>query len=275
MKLRHLTADELPLVLDWARDEGWNPGEEDAPAFFDADPKGFFAAEIDGRPAAAISVVNHSEEFAFLGLYICRPEHRGQGVGYALWQHALAHAGNRVVGLDGVPAQQANYARSGFAPVGRTARHVGAIEPRDHHAVRPIRPQDGIVLVSQDAIANGYGKGRFLARWLNDTQTRKTLVFEEGGEVSGFATIRRCRQGSKIGPLVAHTAAQAKALMHAAARFAGGEPIMIDWPSDMVEMAGYCAGLGMTVPFTTARMYRGPAPQTGRMIRAVATLELG
>ena len=101
MILRNADLSELETVLDWAAAEGWNPGLADAEAFYTADPQGFFVAEADGAPVAAISVVNHDAKNAFLGLYICKPEVRGQGIGFALWQHALRHAGDRSVGLDG------------------------------------------------------------------------------------------------------------------------------------------------------------------------------
>jgi len=100
------TVKELGTALDWAAAEGWNPGLEDAEAFFASDPAGFFVARDGDRPIAAISVVNHSETFAFLGLYIVTPSYRGQGIGLRLWNHALAHAGARTIGLDGVEAQQ-------------------------------------------------------------------------------------------------------------------------------------------------------------------------
>ncbi|MCB1350353.1 MAG: GNAT family N-acetyltransferase, partial [Maritimibacter sp.] len=87
--MRVARADEIGTVLDWAAAEGWNPGLDDAAAFFAADPEGFFVTERDGAPVAAISVVNHAPDMAFLGLYLCRPEWRGQGIGFALWQHAL------------------------------------------------------------------------------------------------------------------------------------------------------------------------------------------
>ena len=58
--IRPMTVTELELVLDWAADEGWNPGLDDAAAFYAADPAGFLIKEVDGQPVAAISVVNAS-----------------------------------------------------------------------------------------------------------------------------------------------------------------------------------------------------------------------
>lgn len=95
--IRLMRPDDLSRVLDWAADEGWNPGLDDAAAFLASDPEGFFVTEADGAPVAAISVVNHSPDFAFLGLYLCQPAWRGRGIGLRLWTHALTHAG----GADG------------------------------------------------------------------------------------------------------------------------------------------------------------------------------
>ena len=108
-RYRTATLRDLSLILDWAADEGWNPGLDDAEAFFAADPAGFFVAvDEQDNPVASISVVNHTDDFAFLGLYIVRKEFRGRGIGLGLWKHALQHAGARTVGLDGVEAQQDN-----------------------------------------------------------------------------------------------------------------------------------------------------------------------
>ncbi len=40
---------------------------------------------------------------------------RGRGYGLGIRNAAIAHAGTRVIGLDGVAAQQENYKKSGFA----------------------------------------------------------------------------------------------------------------------------------------------------------------
>ncbi|RBO52859.1 N-acetyltransferase [Rhodovulum sp. BSW8] len=275
MKLRSMTAEELPAVLDWAADEGWNPGLDDAVSFHAADPEGFFVAEAEGRIVAAISVVNHTDDVAFLGLYLCRPDWRGRGIGYALWTHALDHAGARTVGLDGVEAQQDNYRKSGFALAGRTVRYAGVLPGRAHPGIGPVLKDDIGTLIAMEAEATGYEKRAFLAAWTRDCETRRTLVCRAAGEIAGFATIRACREGWKIGPLVAGDGAVAAALIETCGSVAHGAPAMIDVPGTSPWLAGHCTGLGLSPVFGTARMYRGPAPQPGPLISAVATLELG
>src|SRR6187431_1592108 len=98
--------DEISIAVDWAAAEGWNPGFADDACFATVDPGGFLIGELDGAPAATISCVNYDANFAFLGFYIVRKDARGQGHGLRIWNAAIAHAGGRVIGLDGVVAQQ-------------------------------------------------------------------------------------------------------------------------------------------------------------------------
>ncbi|MGI3184739.1 GNAT family N-acetyltransferase [Nioella aestuarii] len=270
VRFRTARADEMPLVLSWAAAEGWNPGPDDAAAFYASDPQGFFVADPGNGPIAAISVVNHSDDFAFLGLYLCLPEHRGKGIGFGLWQHALTHAGARSVGLDGVPAQQDNYRKSGFVLAGQTFRFEGQI-PADHGVgLRPASAGDRDRLCQAEARANGYAKPAFMKAWTQDSDSRRTLLHG-----TSFATIRRCERGAKIGPLVADNLDDARALLMAIAAAYPAGPFIIDVPDDQSGLTSLCREWGMEASFNTARMYRGPAPKPGPGIRSIATLELG
>lgn len=117
--------DDWPVIKGWAADEGWDPGESDGACFFTQDPEGFFLGRIDGEPVSAISVVNYGADYAFLGCYLVRPDLRGRGYGLTTWKTALAHAGGRTIGLDGVVAQQGNYRQSGFELAYKTFRFGG------------------------------------------------------------------------------------------------------------------------------------------------------
>src|SRR5260370_38379833 len=95
LQIRPMTRAEMDLALDWAAEEGWNPGVDDAECFRQADDGGFIGAFIDGRMAASISVVAYDQAFAFLGFYIVAPEFRSRGVGLALWRAGVGGPGVR------------------------------------------------------------------------------------------------------------------------------------------------------------------------------------
>lgn len=269
---RNATFAELAMVLDWAANEGWNPGIDDAAAFFVADPNGFFVAEdACGEILAAISVVSHSTDFAFLGLYIVRPEHRGKGIGLGLWHYALKHAGDRTVGLDGVEAQQQNYAASGFSLAGGTTRFSGVIHGRADPDIRTAVPQDLPWIIEQEAAASGVTKPAYLQAWLSLTKTRTSLVLKD---TRAFCTVRQCRSGLKIGPLLAERSADAHRLIaHAATLFDG--PAMLDVPETSTGLRRLCERLELKAGFKTARMYRGPFAVERHPFFAVTSLELG
>ena len=87
-------------------------------------------------------------------------------------------------------------------------------------------------------------------------------------------TVRQCREGAKIGPLIAEDEGMAHDLIAAAATVVPG-PFSIDVPDGSPELARICETLGLSVTFETARMYRGAARMPEGGLFAVTTLELG
>src|SRR5215472_3236069 len=129
LRIRPMRPEEVSIAVNWAAAEGWNPGLADDACFAVADPEGFWIGELDGAPAATMSCINYGASFAFLGFYIVREDLRGRGYGLRIWDAAIAHAGARVIGLDGVVAQQDNYRKSGFQLAYANVRYGGTIEP--------------------------------------------------------------------------------------------------------------------------------------------------
>lgn len=276
--VRTMGPDDLALVLDWAAAEGWNPGLDDAAAFLAADPGGFHVGTVDGEPVSSISVVRYGAGFAFLGLYIVRPEHRGAGLGLALWQRALgALPADVVVGLDGVVAQQDGYRRSGFVLAHRNARWGGPVVrvPDSSHAVRDLHADDLPLVVSYDADVFPAARDTFLAAWLAGPG-RRTVGHVEDGRLRGYGTVRRCREGWKVGPIAADTPAVAASLMGALVTPVAPGPVFVDVPEPNAPAVALATRMGLAPAFETARMYRGPAPDLPLdRVFGITTLELG
>ena len=85
LHIRAMSRSEFDVLVSWAADEGWNPGLYDADIFWNTDPDGFIAAEMDGELIGGGSIVSYQGNFGFMGFFIIKPEYRGQGLGRKLW----------------------------------------------------------------------------------------------------------------------------------------------------------------------------------------------
>ncbi len=206
-----------------------NPGLHDAQCFYAADPQGFFLGELDGAPIGCVSAVRYGSGFGFLGLYIVKAEHRGQGFGLELWRSALDHLGDRVIGLDGVAAQQENYRKSGFRFAFRNIRQRGegggpAPPGLTDLAAVPIEE-----ILRYDATAFPAPRADFLKSWLGQPQAVALSVVDRR-KLKGYGVLRACREGVKIGPLFADDEETADRLLAGLMARAPGAPVFLDTP---------------------------------------------
>ena len=91
------------------------------------------------------------------------------------------------------------------------------------------------------------------------------------------ATIRKCQEGYKIGPLFALAPEPARSLFNACCAVAEpGAQVIIDVPESNTISIAMAQDHGLEPVFETARMYRGEAPKLPLSeIYGVTTFELG
>ncbi|MGF9564825.1 GNAT family N-acetyltransferase [Neorhizobium sp. JUb45] len=272
--IRPLDAQEVGKLLEWAADEGWNPGLADAPAFLAADPEGFLGCFIADEMVAGVSAVRYDSDFGFIGLYITHPDFRGKGFGRRVWDAGMAHLAGRTIGLDGVPQQQSNYRTMGFLPAYETFRWSGRVQGA--HSEDVVRVGEDLLppIVAYDRRFFPAGRQTFLAEWLKPP--RITFAILRNGAINGFAVLRRCQEGFKIGPLFAENSADAESLLVVCSAQAGDEMLHIDVPGAQQTFAGFLKNHAFTRGFVTSRMYRGAPPVLDdRGVFGITTLELG
>ncbi len=277
LQIRPMRPDEISIAVDWAAAEGWNPGFADDACFTAVDPLGFFIGEVDGVPVATVSCVNYSDRFSFLGFYIVRADLRGRGYGLRIWNAAIAHAGPRVIGLDGVVAQQQNYRKSGFELAYANVRYGGTV------AAPAVQQVDVVALTeiplaaveAYDATVFPAPRAAFLRAWINAPGHGGRALVRDG-KLAGWGVIRPCRKGYKIGPLVADDRATAEEILSALLANVGGGEIFLDVPAVNRDAVALAQDLGLAPVFETARMYTGAiAPLRLERVFGVTTFELG
>jgi len=277
MTLVTLTPSQIETAIAWAAAEGWNPGLSDQPCFLAQDAGLFLGVVEAGALLAVISATRYAENFGFIGFYIARPDQRGRGHGLAVWRAAMARLEGRLIGLDGVVAQQANYRRSGFSLAWNNIRFGGVPQVPDAGGggIVPAARVPFAALAALDRCVFPVARHDFLRAWL-DTPGHAARAMLRDGAVTGLGVLRPCREGHKIGPLVAEDSATAAAL--AAALLVGlpPAPVFLDVPEPARHAVALAESLGLKPVFETARMYTGPAPAL-RLDRVfgITSFELG
>lgn len=275
--IRNMTAAEVPMMLDWARQEGWNPGLQDAECFYQADTNGFFIGLLDDEPIVTGAAVAYDEHFAFCGLYIVKPAYRGQGYGIQLTRQRLNYTGKRITGLDGVLTMTDKYANLGYVSAYKNCRY-------EYHGDCAFSLNPKIVTLQTVAFNNILNFDRryfpaprpaFLRCWINQ-QHAYSLGYIEAGELLGYGVIRKCYQGYKIGPLFAATLPIAQALFEALCNTVKSGPIYLDIPMINPQAQLLTAHYTMTPSFEVIRMYRNGNPNNDvQGVYGITTFELG
>lgn len=260
--VRAMTRDELDIAAQWAAEEGWNPGLHDADCFFTQDPGGFFLAVAGDEPIGTVSAVKYGDAYGFLGLYIVKPEFRHGRAGALLALKAMQALGDRIMGLDGVVEQQANYKKIGFELIHRSIRYAGrgTGDGAAPEGVVDLGEADFADVAAYDDVAFGYPRHDFLRLWISRPRT-SALGLTREGRLSGYGVLRKCKVGFKVGPLFADDADAAETLFRAlAGRATENSPLFLDTPEAKPPAVELAERHGMAKVFETARMYRNGRP---------------
>ena len=276
--IRKMKEDEVQLAINWAAKEGWNPGLVDAECFYKADPNGFFVGLLDNEPIAVGSAVAYDDHFAFCGLYIVKPEFRGQGYGIQLTQERLKYVGNRITGLDGVLDKVSKYERLGYISSYKNTRYVF----QNSLALKTASPN--IVDLRKYSIKNLETFDRqffpaprtaFLISWINQPQSH-ALGYVQDQKLMGYGVIRKCLDGHKIGPLFAQSPEIANALFISLCSKIQAGPVFLDIPELNNEGLALAKHYKMTPKFEVIRMYRNGFPEVNISgVFGITTFELG
>lgn len=275
--IRTMTRQDLDFAVELAAKEGWNPGLHEADCFYQADQKGFLIGFLDERPIGCISAVSYSSTFGFIGLYIVAPEYRGKGYGIQLWNAAMQRLKGHNIGLDGNPAQQENYKKSGFKLAYRNIRYKGS--------GGLISPDDDFISLSRvtfeelqqyDRRVFPAPRKAFLEPWISMPES-KASGYVLNGRLKGYGVIRKCRIGYKIGPLFADDSQIAERLyLHLASYAENQTPVFLDVPEVNIAAISLAEKYNLKMDSETARMYTQEPPTLSlKRIFGITSFELG
>lgn len=259
-----MRADEVPLLGEWASREGWNPGRADLDLAWQFDPGAFVALRQDETLAAGGTTLRYGGRFGFMGLYIVRPDLRGEGFGRTMCTYLLERMQARLdpgaaIGIDGVFAMVPFYERCGFRLAHRDLRFEGVATGEADPAVTPL---DAIPLAELDRFDQAHVEAprtEFLRLWISRPGVFGAAI-AVGGQLLGYGVARPCQRGWKLGPVFAGSALDARRLVGSLLARIAGEPVALDVPEPNAAGLALAADFGLKESFGCARMYYGALP---------------
>ncbi|EKD96411.1 MAG: GCN5-related N-acetyltransferase [uncultured bacterium] len=280
-RIRKMSKNELLIAVDWAKQEGWDPGLNDTDAFWKTDPNGFYALEKDEKMIGSVSGVSYNGKFGFGGFFIIEPEYRNQGLGTKLADYLFKAFSSRLdenasIGIDGVFNMQPTYEKWGFKFSHRNLRMESIARKHNYSSNgKEITVNDFEQILELDKECFGFNRTTFLRAWLSLPDS-KSLKFENESGLQGYGVIRKCVTGYKIGPLFACNYEAAEELFKGLTSRVTGEKVYLDIPEINKDAVKLAQKYNMKEMFGCARMYLGNSPKIPyKKIYGVTTFELG
>src|SRR5690606_35255096 len=151
----------------------------------------------------------------------------------------------------GVPAQQGNYAKSGFALAWRNTRYRGTGGGAPVPGLVDLDTLPFDLVARYDRAVFEADRRCFLRLWIAQPDAVRLGVVRDG-ELAGWGLMCPCAEGHKIGPLFAGDQATAARLLDGFLAAVPGEAVYLDVPEPNAAANRAARERGMEPVFETA-----------------------
>ena len=206
----------------------------------------------------------YGDTHASAGMIIVSKAIQGRGYGARLMDALLAAARPRIVTLNSTAEGMALYQRRGFVPIGVIHQYQGIPTERREAPlpcfVRAMAPSDFEAIVGLDHEATGWTRREMLNRLI---EVGDGYVLLRDGIPRGYAISRLFGRGHVIGPVVAESPTDARALIEAALAPLGSVFVRVD-TSATSKLGEWLEGIGLQQVSDATTMVLGTQmPSTG------------
>jgi GNAT superfamily N-acetyltransferase len=262
VKLVPFTRAHLPGGLKLSQEMGWPYRLEDWEVALELGQG--FALESSGEVIGTAMWWPYGEAHASAGMIIVAKAAQGRGHGALLMDALLAAAHSRAITLNSTAEGFALYERRGFATVGTIQQHQGV--PTQQHQALPASLVRAMTAADAEAVAR---LDREATGWTRPQTLRKLAQIAQGhvllrdGAPRGYAFCRLFGRGHVIGPVVAESLDDARALIKAALAPLGSTFVRIDTAAS-TQLAPWLESIGLAQVGEATTMVLSPqTPATG------------
>ena len=285
MQIRAMTVKDIPAGMRLKEIAGWNQTEADWQIFLDASRDGCFVAEVGGIVRGTATTIVYGGRFAWVGMVLVHPQHRGHGIGTTLLKKCIEYLDSiqvPCIKLDATPLGKPIYEKLGFATEYELERWTLKRSKEDLSRREQLDPDESMPeplledVLKADREAFGADRGAVL-RALNRNQPLFTDGVWNAGGTAGYALGRRGSFADHVGPWIAQDEAAGERILLRFLAQSRREMVVTDCrkANRFVRMLLQARGFEYSRPFT--RMFRGRNEYPGRpeLVCAILGPEFG
>ncbi len=268
--VRPMLITDLEMAMDLAISEGWNQTEKDWRLLFDNKSNICLAAETGGKVIGTATAINYAGLESWIGMVLVDKEYRRHGIGRQLMTSIIdSLKGVRAIKLDATPAGQPVYEKLGFIEEYLLSRMIclsfAGIKSDDIPEVEPVRQEDLSDIIQFDREVFGVDR-TYLISTIRNNYPHKAFLIRKGDKIDGFVLGRDGKRYNYIGPVFAHSPADAILLVSQALKSVEtGSAIAIDIMGNRKELSDWLEMNGFQTQRQFTRMYLGSNPFPGKI----------
>lgn len=263
VRLRLMTTKDIPEGMRLKNIAGWNQTAQDWHRFLSTNPEGCFAAEYEGHLIGTATTIVYEERLAWIGMVLVDQQHRGQGIGTALLEHAIRYLDSRKIPcmkLDATPQGKPLYENLGFIGEYSVERWMLKRQPSAKTAGTSFVQIQNVLHLDKEI----FGTDRSgLLRSSAEDAPEFALVFNHGSEIAGYSFGRRGSLADHLGPWMARDEKAAASLLDQFLSRSERELVFVDclpqnpWAMPLLKNRGFEFSRPLTRMFRGANKYPG------------------
>jgi GNAT superfamily N-acetyltransferase len=266
MILRLMTKADIPAGMKLKEIAGWNQTPADWERFLDSSPQGCFVAESEGQVVGTATTIVYESRFAWVGMVLVDPAHRGRGMGTSLLERAIEFLDSQrvpTIKLDATPQGKPLYEKLGFVPEYEIERWILVRPFWEATCPPPKEPEEITEILPLDREVFGADRSSLLLS-LHFAAPHFAHAIRRQGAIANYALGRQGSRADHLGPWVARDESTARKLLETFLRVSDRETVFVDcvkanpWAPRLLRDHGF----ELARPLT--RMYRGPNHYPGR-----------
>lgn len=230
LEIRVLEEADIAAAMKLKEVARWNQTEGDWRRLLKLEPRGCFAACLDGQVVGTTTATTYGSQLAWIGMVLVDPRYRRRGIASRLMKKALDYlcaAGVATVKLDATPEGQTVYEALGFQSERLIERWAGVPSSAPMTDCRTLDESASADVFALDRAAFGVDRTRLLDTLIAAPCVAPLITIADG-QLKGYALARPGTSAFYVGPLIAASERSAAVLLDGILGQLAGRIVYID-----------------------------------------------